>query len=81
MFVVLTQHLIQSTMRCENSTLLCIKWFLAPPRWKATVDLSNVPSILWVELFTSQSEEAALLIFLDLSNYKGDAQPIHNSSN
>ena len=25
MFVALTQHLIQSTMRCENSTLLCIK--------------------------------------------------------
>ena len=21
-----TQHLIQSTMRCENSTLLCIQW-------------------------------------------------------
>ena len=28
-FVALTQHLIQSTMRCENSTLLCIKWPLA----------------------------------------------------
>ena len=25
-FVALTQHLIQTTMRCENSTLLCIKW-------------------------------------------------------
>ena len=24
-FVALTQHLIQSTVRCENSTLLCIK--------------------------------------------------------
>ena len=24
-FVALTQHLIQSMMRCENSTLLCIK--------------------------------------------------------
>ena len=32
MFVALTQHLIQSTMRCENSTLLCIKWPLAPAR-------------------------------------------------
>ena len=31
-FVALTQHLIRSTMRCENSTLLCIKWPLAPPR-------------------------------------------------
>ena len=28
-FVALTQHLIQSAMRCENSTLLCIKWLLA----------------------------------------------------
>ena len=26
-------------MRCENSTLLCIKWPLAPPRGNATVDL------------------------------------------
>ena len=25
-FVALTQHLIQSTMRCENSTVLCIQW-------------------------------------------------------
>ena len=25
-FVALTQHLIQSTVRCENSTLLCIQW-------------------------------------------------------
>ena len=29
-FVTLTQNLIQSTMRCENSTLLCIKWPRAP---------------------------------------------------
>ena len=29
-FVALTQHLIQSTMGCENSTLLCIKWPLIP---------------------------------------------------
>ena len=25
-FLAFTQHLIQSTMRCENSTLLCIQW-------------------------------------------------------
>ena len=43
-FVALTQHLIQSNMRCENSTLLCIKWPLAPPRGK----VSNVPSALRV---------------------------------
>ena len=42
--VALTQHLIQSTMRCVNSTLLHIKWPLTPPRGKA----SNVPSALWV---------------------------------
>ena len=41
-FVALTQHLILCTMRCENSTLLCIKWPLAPPGRKA----SNVPSTL-----------------------------------
>ena len=29
-FVALTQHPIQSTIRCVNSTLLCIKWPLAP---------------------------------------------------
>ena len=29
-FVALTQHPVESTMRCENSTLLCIKWPLAP---------------------------------------------------
>ena len=43
-FVALTQHLIQSTMRSENSTVLCMKWPLAPPRGKA----SNAPSALWV---------------------------------
>ena len=43
-FVALTQHLIQSTRRRENSTPLCIKWPLTPPRGKA----SNVPSTLWV---------------------------------
>ena len=31
-FVALTHHLLQSTMRCKNSTLLCIKWHLAPAR-------------------------------------------------
>ena len=43
-FVAHTQHLIQSTMRCENSTLLCIKEPLTPPRRNS----SNVPSALWV---------------------------------
>ena len=35
LFMALTQHHIQSTVRCENSTLLCMKWPLAPPRVKA----------------------------------------------
>ena len=41
-FVALTQHLIQSSMRCKNSTLLYST--LTPPREK----VSNVPSALWV---------------------------------
>ena len=31
-------------VRCENSTVLCIKWPLTPPRGKATVDLLCLPS-------------------------------------
>ena len=31
-FLALIQYLIQTTMRCENSTLLCIKWPLTPAR-------------------------------------------------
>ena len=31
-FVAHTQHHIKSTMRCENSTVLCIKWPFAPAR-------------------------------------------------
>ena len=56
-FVALTQHLVQSTMRCENSTLLYIKWPLTlifnqfPIRkkfWKAeTEGFSTIPSILY----------------------------------
>ena len=41
-FVALTQHLIQSTMRCENSTLY--KVASCPSK----VKVSNVPSALWV---------------------------------
>ena len=57
-FVTLTQHLIQSTMRCENSTLLYIKWPLTlifnqfsirKKFWKAeTEGFSTIPSILYV---------------------------------
>ena len=75
-FVALTQHLIQVWK-------LCIKWPLAPAKREGYC-------IVWAfrrRGFScspvSQSEEAALLTFLDLSNYKGDcwqdAQPIPNS--
>ena len=51
------------------------------PRGKPTVSLCE-PSVLG-GLAVHHSEEAALLTFLDLSNYKGDcrqdAQPIPNS--
>ena len=59
-FVALTQHLIQSTVRCENSTLLSIKWPLAlifnlfsirKKFWKAeTEGFSNIPSILYMSI-------------------------------
>ena len=54
---------------------------LTPPRGRAPF---KKPPVLWVWWFTTmQSEEAALLTFLDLSNYKDncrqDAQPIPNS--
>ena len=45
-FVCLTQHLIQSTMRCENSTPLCIKWPLTPPKGKAIWKRT-----MWITLF------------------------------
>ena len=58
-FVALT-HLIQSTMRCENSTLLCINWPLAlifnrfsicKKFWKAeTEGFSTIPSILYMSI-------------------------------
>ena len=39
-FVALTQHLIQSTMRTEN----CIKWSLAPARRVGYLYLKSLPS-------------------------------------
>ena len=62
-FVALTQHLIQSTMRCENSTLLCIKWPLTlifnqfsirKKFWKAETEgfstILSIPSILYMSI-------------------------------
>ena len=61
-FVALTQHLIQSTMRCENSTLLCIKWSLAlifnrfsihKMFWKAeTEGFSTILLILYMSILS-----------------------------
>ena len=66
-FVALTQHLIQSTMRCENSTLLCIKWPLAlifnlfsicKKFWKAeTKGFSTIPSILYMSILSIQDKD------------------------
>ena len=46
-FVALTQHPIQSTMRCENSTLLCIKWPLIPARRKGYLLLYLKSFLSW----------------------------------
>ena len=66
-FVALTQHLIQSTMRCENSTLLCIKWPLAlifnrfsicKKFEKAeTKGFSTIPSILYISILSIQDKD------------------------
>ena len=66
-FVALTQHLIQSTMRCENSTLLCIKWPLTlifnqfsirKMFWKAeTEGFSTIPLILYMLILSIQDKD------------------------
>ena len=66
-FVALTQHLIQSTMRCENSTLLCIKWPLAlifnrfsirKKFWKAeTEGFLTIPLILYISILSIQDKD------------------------
>ena len=81
-FVALTQHLIQSTFRCENSTLLCIKWLLTPARregyllqysiWKA-FHLGGwaVHQSVWGGSFVT---------FLDLSTTRVIAGKMHSQS-
>ena len=82
-FVAFTQHCIQSTdFMSETSEILSSVYSGPLPHQEGR--LLCEPSILWVKRFTTMlSEEAALLTFLDLSNYKGDcrqdAQPIPNS--
>ena len=66
-FVALKQHLIQSTMRCENSTLLCIKWPLTlifnqfsirKKFWKAeTEGFSTIPLILYMLILLIQDKD------------------------
>ena len=66
-FVALTQHLIKSTMRCENSTLLCIKWLLAlifnqfsihKKLWRAeTEGFSTIPLILYMLILSIQDKD------------------------
>ena len=89
-FVAFTQHCIQSTVThvggVEGVLYSVYSGLLPLPGGKA-ICYSMVfekPSVLGVLQFTtSQSEEAALLTFLVLLNYKGDcrqdAQPIPNS--
>ena len=71
-FVALTQHLIQSTMRCENS----VQSGLSP--------LPGGKAIVWAfrlgGLAVHQSEEAALLTFLDLSTTRVIAGKTHSQS-
>ena len=66
-FVALTQHLIQGTMRCQNSTLLCIKWPLTlifnqfsigKKFWKAqTEGFSTIPLILYMSILLIQGKD------------------------
>ena len=74
-FVALTQHCIQSTMRCENSTLLCIKWPLTPPREKATV-----LCLLSCRFSCSPVWGGSFLTFLDLSTTRVIAGKTHSQS-
>ena len=84
-FVAFTQHLIQSTMRCENSTLLCIKWPLAPARREGyLLQYSIWKAFCLGGLAVHQSVQGGSFVnFLGLVNYKDDCrqdtQPIPNS--
>ena len=80
-FVAFTQHCIQSTVThfthvegVEDTMYSVYSGILPLPGGKAICHSTvfEKPSILGVQRFTtSQSKEAALLTFLDLSNYKG----------
>ena len=68
-FVALTQHGIQSTVRCENSTLLCIKWPLTPLGVRAT---SSSP--LSYGFSSSSVRGDSFVNFLGFANFKGDCR-------
>ena len=68
--MALTQHLIQSTMTCENSTLLCIKWPLTlilnqfsirKKFWKAETEgfltIISILSILYMSILLIQDKD------------------------
>ena len=84
-FVALTQHLIQSIMRCENSTVLCKKWPLVPARREGYLLQNSIWTAFHLGgLPVHQSVWGGSFVnFLGLVNYKGDcrqdAQPIPNS--
>ena len=66
-FVALTQYLIQSTMRCENSTLFCRKWpvtlilnlfSICKKFWKAETEaFSTIPLILYMSILSIQDKD------------------------
>ena len=80
-FLALTKHLIQSTMKSENSTLLCIKWLLTPARREGyLLQYSIWKAFRLGSLAVHQSEEAALLSFLDLSTTRVIVGKMHSQS-
>ena len=79
-FVAFTQHCIQSNVTHVGGVkgVLCIQWPLTPARREGYL---FEPSVLGVKLFiTSQSEEAALLTFMDLSTTRVIAGKMHSQS-
>ena len=73
-FVALTQHCIQSTMGCENSTL----YQVASCPFKGVRLLYCAFHLVGLAVY--QSEEAALLTFLELSTTREIAGKMHSQS-
>ena len=87
-FVAFTQHCIQSTVTHFVTHVEGVKYYVLYSVYRASHPskgegylLIEEPSILWVKRFTtSQSEEAALLTFLDLSTTRVIAGKMHSQS-